>query len=76
MKSRTSEPFGVNLRADAADAPARCDLLIKHGVKVASFALAPKKELIVKLKDHGIVVMPSVGAPGTPRRLRPGAPTR
>ena len=61
VKGRTDQPFGVNLRADAADAPARCDLLIKHGVKVASFALAPKKELIARLKDHGIVVMPSVG---------------
>ena len=39
-----------------------CDLLIRHGVKVASFALAPKPELIAKLKDHGIVVIPSVGA--------------
>jgi NAD(P)H-dependent flavin oxidoreductase YrpB (nitropropane dioxygenase family) len=62
VKSRTDQPFGVNLRADAADAPARCDLLIKHGVKVASFALAPKQEQIQKLKDHGIVVMPSIGA--------------
>ena len=63
VKGRTTAPFGVNLRADAGDAPQRVDLLIKHGVKVASFALAPKKELIAKLKDHGIVVMPSVGAP-------------
>ena len=62
VKGRTDQPFGVNLRADAADAPDRVDLLIKHGVKVASFALAPKQELIAKLKDHGIVVMPSVGA--------------
>ena len=61
-RSRTDQPFGVNLRADAGDAPDRCDLLIKHGVKVASFALAPKQELIAKLKDHGIVVMPSIGA--------------
>ena len=61
VKSRTDQPFGVNLRADAGDAPERVDLLIKHGVKVASFALAPKQELIAKLKDHGIVVMPSVG---------------
>ncbi len=63
VKGRTDQPFGVNLRADAGDAPARVDLLIKHGVKVASFALAPKQELIAKLKDHGLVVMPSVGAP-------------
>ncbi len=63
VKERTDQPFGVNLRADAGDAQDRCDLLIKHGVKVASFALAPKQELIARLKDHGIVVMPSIGAP-------------
>jgi NAD(P)H-dependent flavin oxidoreductase YrpB (nitropropane dioxygenase family) len=63
VKSRTDKPFGVNLRADAGDAGARCDLLIEHGVKVASFALAPKPELIAKLKEHDIVVIPSIGAP-------------
>jgi len=62
VKGRTDKPFGVNLRADAADAPARCQLLIEYGVKVASFALAPKPELIAKLKEHDIVVMPSIGA--------------
>jgi NAD(P)H-dependent flavin oxidoreductase YrpB (nitropropane dioxygenase family) len=62
VKSRTDRPFGVNLRADAGDAPQRVDLLIKHGVKVASFALAPQQDQIKKLKDHGIVVMPSIGA--------------
>jgi NAD(P)H-dependent flavin oxidoreductase YrpB (nitropropane dioxygenase family) len=61
-KRRTDQPFGVNLRADAGDAHARCDLLIRHGVKVASFALAPKPDLIARLKDAGIVVIPSVGA--------------
>ncbi|WP_246210065.1 NAD(P)H-dependent flavin oxidoreductase [Nocardioides piscis] len=63
VKGRTDAPFGVNLRADAADAPSRCDLLIEHGVKVASFALAPKPELIARLKEHDIVVIPSVGLP-------------
>lgn len=62
VKSRTNKPFGVNLRADAADAPARAELLIKYGVKVASFALAPKRELIDRLKENGVVVIPSVGA--------------
>lgn len=62
VKGRTDQPFGVNLRADAGDASDRCDLLIRHGVKVASFALAPKPDLIAKLKDAGIVVIPSVGA--------------
>ncbi|WP_027927730.1 NAD(P)H-dependent flavin oxidoreductase [Amycolatopsis benzoatilytica] len=62
VKQRTDKPFGVNLRADAGDAAERADLLIKHGVAVASFALAPKKDLIARLKDHGLVVMPTVGA--------------
>jgi NAD(P)H-dependent flavin oxidoreductase YrpB (nitropropane dioxygenase family) len=63
VKGRTEAPFGVNLRADASDAGDRCRLLIDHGVKVASFALAPKPELIATLKEHDIVVIPSIGAP-------------
>ncbi len=62
VRERTDKPFGVNLRADAGDAAERIDLLIRHGVKVASFALAPRPELIARLKDAGIVVIPSVGA--------------
>ncbi len=63
VKERTDAPFGVNLRADAGDAPERVKLLINEGVKVASFALAPKREMIADLKDAGVVVIPSVGAP-------------
>jgi NAD(P)H-dependent flavin oxidoreductase YrpB (nitropropane dioxygenase family) len=62
VKERTDRPFGVNLRADADDATERIDLLAAEGVKVASFALAPKQDLIARLKDQGVVVMPSVGA--------------
>ncbi|MFC7339805.1 NAD(P)H-dependent flavin oxidoreductase [Saccharopolyspora griseoalba] len=62
VKERTDRPFGVNLRADAGDAAQRVDLLVEHGVEVASFALAPKPDLIARLKEHGVVVMPSVGA--------------
>ncbi|WP_449062959.1 NAD(P)H-dependent flavin oxidoreductase [Planomonospora algeriensis] len=62
VRSRTDAPFGVNLRADASDAGDRVDLLIRHRVKVASFALAPRPELIARLKDAGVVVIPSVGA--------------
>ncbi|GAA1297714.1 putative 2-nitropropane dioxygenase [Planotetraspora silvatica] len=62
VRSRTDAPFGVNLRADAADAGDRVDLLIRNRVQVASFALAPRRELIAKLKDAGVVVIPSVGA--------------
>jgi NAD(P)H-dependent flavin oxidoreductase YrpB (nitropropane dioxygenase family) len=61
-RSRTDAPFGVNLRSDAPDATARCDLLIHEGVKVASFALAPDQALIGRLKDAGVIVIPSIGA--------------
>ena len=62
VRSRTSAPFGVNLRADAGDASARIDLIIDEGVRVASFALAPDRDMIARLRDAGVVTIPSVGA--------------
>ncbi|MFE1859672.1 NAD(P)H-dependent flavin oxidoreductase [Streptomyces anandii] len=62
VKSRTTAPFGVNLRADAQDADERVRILIEEDVRVASFALAPSRELISRLKEAGVVVVPSVGA--------------
>lgn len=56
------KPFGVNLRADQPDINARLDLLIREGVKVASFAQAPSKDVIWRLKDAGVVTMPTIGA--------------
>jgi NAD(P)H-dependent flavin oxidoreductase YrpB (nitropropane dioxygenase family) len=62
VRARTDAPFGVNLRADAADAGDRVRILIEEGVRVASFALAPSRELIGDLKEAGVVVIPTVGA--------------
>ncbi|MGW9497111.1 NAD(P)H-dependent flavin oxidoreductase [Streptomyces prasinus] len=62
VKSRTDAPFGVNLRADAGDAADRVRIIVEEGVRVASFALAPSKDLIARLKDAGVVVIPSIGA--------------
>ena len=61
VKAATDQPFGVNLRADAPDAKARVQLLIDEGVCLASFAAAPKKDLIDRLKGEGVLVMPTVG---------------
>ena len=69
VKAATDKPFGVNIRADAADAGDRVELMIREGVKVASFALAPKPELIARLKDAGAVVIPSVGAAKHARKV-------
>ena len=62
VRSRTDAPFGVNLRADAGDAGDRVRIIVEEGVRVASFALAPSRELIAELKEAGVVVIPSVGA--------------
>ncbi|MBX7548847.1 nitronate monooxygenase [Streptomyces sp. NPDC004232] len=62
VRSRTDAPFGVNLRADAGDAADRVEIMLAEGVRVASFALAPSAGLIARLKEAGVVVIPSVGA--------------
>jgi NAD(P)H-dependent flavin oxidoreductase YrpB (nitropropane dioxygenase family) len=62
VKARTPAPFGVNLRADAADARDRVELIIAERVPVASFALAPKPDLITRLREAGVVTIASVGA--------------
>jgi NAD(P)H-dependent flavin oxidoreductase YrpB (nitropropane dioxygenase family) len=62
VRERTEAPFGVNMRADQADVAERVDLLVREGVRVASFAMAPKQDLIKRLQDGGVLVMPSIGA--------------
>jgi NAD(P)H-dependent flavin oxidoreductase YrpB (nitropropane dioxygenase family) len=52
----------VNLRADAPDAGERVDLIIAEQVPVASFALAPRPDLISRLRDAGVITIASVGA--------------
>ncbi|NNE73650.1 MAG: nitronate monooxygenase [Acidimicrobiales bacterium] len=63
VKAATSRPFGVNLRTDAPDVDQRVDHMIAAGVRVASFAQAPGEATVKKLKDAGLVVMPTIGAP-------------
>ena len=62
LQDRTDKPFGVNLRADQADIADRVGLLIRKGVKVASFAQAPGEEVIKTLKDAGMITIPTIGA--------------
>jgi NAD(P)H-dependent flavin oxidoreductase YrpB (nitropropane dioxygenase family) len=62
VKGRTSKPFGVNLRTDQPDVLDRVNFLIAEKVKVASFAQAPSKEIIQRLKGEGVVTMPTIGA--------------
>jgi NAD(P)H-dependent flavin oxidoreductase YrpB (nitropropane dioxygenase family) len=62
VRSRTSAPFGVNLRTDVDDVTDRIDLMIETGARVASFAQAPNPALVARCKEAGLFVMPTVGA--------------
>ncbi len=62
VRSRTDAPFGVNLRTDAPDSAQRIAVLVDAGVKVASFAQAPRPDMVATLRDAGVVVIPTVGA--------------
>ncbi|OYO16564.1 2-nitropropane dioxygenase [Enemella dayhoffiae] len=62
VRARTDAPFGVNVRADQPDVEQRIELMARTGVKVASFALAPRQPLIERCKELGLVVVPSIGA--------------
>jgi NAD(P)H-dependent flavin oxidoreductase YrpB (nitropropane dioxygenase family) len=62
VQARTAAPFGVNLRADAPDARERVAMIIAERVPAASFALAPRPELVSRLRDAGVITIASVGA--------------
>ena len=62
VRSRTSAPFGVNLRTDVEDVTDRIELMIETGARVASFAQAPNPALVARCKEAGLFVMPTVGA--------------
>jgi NAD(P)H-dependent flavin oxidoreductase YrpB (nitropropane dioxygenase family) len=62
VRSRTSAPFGVNLRTDVDDVAGRIDLMIETGARVASFAQAPNPALVARCKEAGLFVIPTVGA--------------
>lgn len=63
VKERTDEPFGVNVRADQPEVDTVAELIIRSGVKLASFAGPPRRDLIQRFKDGGVLTMPTIGAP-------------
>jgi NAD(P)H-dependent flavin oxidoreductase YrpB (nitropropane dioxygenase family) len=63
VRSRTTNPFGVNLLPNAVDAAERLQLIVDEGVPVASFAAAPKADQVARLNDAGILTIVTVGAP-------------
>jgi NAD(P)H-dependent flavin oxidoreductase YrpB (nitropropane dioxygenase family) len=62
VRAATDRPFGVNFRADNPEVGRVVELLIERGVRVASSAGAPRRDLLERLKAAGIVTMPTIGA--------------
>lgn len=63
VQGATDKPFGVNMRTDALDIDKRIKHIIDEDIRVASFAQAPGEATVKTLKDAGVVVMPTIGAP-------------
>ena len=57
----TDRPFGVNFHMYQPNAADIVDMVIRHGVRAVSYSRSPGPEFIRKLKDAGVVCMPTVG---------------
>ena len=55
-------PFGLNFHMFQPNAMQLLDLAIKHRVRAVSYGRGPDKKTIARLRDAGIVCMPTVGA--------------
>jgi NAD(P)H-dependent flavin oxidoreductase YrpB (nitropropane dioxygenase family) len=62
IKRLTDKPFGVNFLMDAPGADVISDAIISQGVRAAGYNRAPNAELIAKLKNAGVVCVPTCGA--------------
>lgn len=58
----TAQPFGVNFHMYQANAGEIVELVLRHGVKAVSYSRSPGKQMISRLKDAGVVCIPTVGA--------------
>lgn len=62
IKSKTDRPFGVNFHMFQPNAEEVISVVIKHKVRAVSYGRGPDAKTIRRLKDAGVVCMPTVGA--------------
>ena len=63
VKELTDKPFGVNFHMYQTNAADIVDMVIRHGVRAVSYSRSPGPEFIRRLKDAGVICMPTVGLP-------------
>ena len=56
------KPFGLNFHMFQPNAQQLLDLAVKHRLRAVSYGRGPDKKTIARLRDAGIVCMPTVGA--------------
>ena len=57
-----NKPFGLNFHMFQTNANQLLDLAIEHKVRAVSYGRGPDKKVVGRLRDAGIVCMPTVGA--------------
>jgi len=62
VKARTSSPFGVNFHMFQPNAEEVLEAVIRHKVRAVSYGRGPDARTIKRLKDAGVICMPTVGA--------------
>jgi NAD(P)H-dependent flavin oxidoreductase YrpB (nitropropane dioxygenase family) len=55
-------PFGLNFHMFQPNATQLLDLAVQHRIRAVSYGRGPDKKVIGRLRDAGIVCMPTVGA--------------
>jgi len=61
VKQLTEQPFGVNFLMDAPGAETIVTAILRHGVRAAGYNRSPRADLIKRLKDAGVVCVPTCG---------------
>lgn len=56
------KPFGLNFHMFQPNAQQLLDLAVKHRVRAVSYGRGPDRKTIARLRDAGIVCLPTVGA--------------
>jgi NAD(P)H-dependent flavin oxidoreductase YrpB (nitropropane dioxygenase family) len=62
VQALTDNPFGVNFLMDAPGADVIIDAIIRHRVRAAGYNRAPSAAMIQRLKEAGVLCIPTCGA--------------
>jgi NAD(P)H-dependent flavin oxidoreductase YrpB (nitropropane dioxygenase family) len=63
VQALTEKPFGVNFLMDAPGADVIAEAIVRRGVRAAGYNRSPDRRLIARLKQAGVLCIPTCGAP-------------